>query len=285
MAKERIFVVIPTYNRPTKLNRVIEQLKNQTISISQIVVVDSSDLKNNNYGNKIKDICYIHTYKKSASAQRNIGMDYIFNNFDISDIDYIAFIDDDLILPDDYIKRLYFGMQIGFHGFSGLSKTINEDNKYIKLIYNFFTYIFWIKRKNDGQILESGFANQIIKKKERIKEVSWLICCSMWRAVDIRNLRFDENIPGYSLGEDVIFSTTAKFRNNLILGVDLDLEFINDNEEGKIDRSNEFFLKNYYMREQVVKNLGKSKKNWRFMLATIGVKILRIMVKTKNVFS
>jgi glycosyltransferase involved in cell wall biosynthesis len=284
MAEERIFVVIPTLNRHAKLNRVVKQLNNQTKRIYRVVIVDSSENIDENLDQENKNLFYIHTEKKSASTQRNIGIDYVFNNFDICDQDYITFIDDDLILPEDYIERLYFGMSLGFNGFSGISRTLNDDNKYVQLILNLFMYLFWIKRKNDGKVLVSGFANQVKKKKEQIIEVSWIICCAMWRAEDIRHLRFDENIPGYSLGEDVIFSTAAKYKNNLILGVDLDLGFINDNEEEKNERSSEFFTKNYYMREQVVKNLGRSKNEWQFTLATIGIEIIRIMAKIKNVF-
>jgi glycosyltransferase involved in cell wall biosynthesis len=96
-------VVIATMNRPFKLERILESLGCQSLPCAKIIIADSSD------GDETRAIClrragraplhYLHLEYKSAALQRNEGAFHVETPF-------IAFIDDDLVLPSDIMEKL-----------------------------------------------------------------------------------------------------------------------------------------------------------------------------------
>lgn len=104
MSKGLVSVIIPTYGRPTKLQRAVNSVLAQTYPNIEIVVVDDNDpdtvsrneteLVMDGYSNSSKVKYVKHPYNKNGSAARNTG----FKN---SQGDYIAFLDDD----DEYLQN------------------------------------------------------------------------------------------------------------------------------------------------------------------------------------
>ena len=98
MEDKLVSVIIPTYNRPTKLVRAINSVINQTYQNIEIIVVDDNnpDTEGRKETEKIMSkyalnskIKYIqHKYNKNGSAARNTGVK-------CSRGGYIAFLDDD----------------------------------------------------------------------------------------------------------------------------------------------------------------------------------------------
>jgi glycosyltransferase involved in cell wall biosynthesis len=281
MNGHKIVAVIATRNRKEKLKRIVKNAQNQTIKANTIIIIDSSDEINSDIlnfeSNKDFSLKYFHTSIKSASKQRNIGIDYCFNELKIEDDDLILFLDDDLIIPNNYIEKLIYGINIGFNGISGISINPNFKINFTTRILDVYLFLFGIKTGSKGEVLKSGFANPVGRRKnEKFIKVSWLICCAMWQAKYLRDTRFDESLTGYSLGEDVILSTYLMYKKSAKLGVDTTLEFINDSAaNGKLNLI-EYDEKVFYMRSKVVENMGYISKGIRFNLATIGLKILRI---------
>jgi glycosyltransferase involved in cell wall biosynthesis len=282
MNEQKIIAVIATCNRSEKLKRIVKNVQNQTKKAKTLIVIDSSDEINSDLlnfeSNKDLNLKYFHTSIKSASKQRNIGIDYCFTDLNIEDDDLILFLDDDLIIPDNYIEKLVNGIKLGFNGISGISINPNFNVNLVTRILDVYLFLFGIKTGFKGEVLKSGFTNPVDRRKnEKFIEVSWLICCAMWQAKFLRGIRFDENLTGYSLGEDVILSTHLKYKESAKLGVDTTLEFINDSAvTGKINLI-EYEEKVFYMRNKVAENIGSSSKSIRFKLATMGLKILRIV--------
>lgn len=103
-----VSIIIPTYARPTNLCRAIDSCINQEYKNIEIIVVDDNgegtDCQKETYNllkpyinsNQIKYI--VHKVNLNGSAARNTG-------FRISKGDYINFLDDDDILPQDKILK------------------------------------------------------------------------------------------------------------------------------------------------------------------------------------
>lgn len=288
MNEYRVYVIIPTLNRKIQLRRVLKCLENQTFSPTCTIIVDSSEendssLKNDN---SALEIIHLRTETKSASYQRNVALDYVFKKFKLNENDLISFLDDDLIIPDDYLEKQLFGIELGFAGFSGISVNPNFQSNLVTRILGFLLCLFQIKTKASGKVLKSGFANPVMHNSEyRFHRVEWLICCSIWKSKYLQEIRFDENLDGYSLGEDVIFSTYLSFKHSLPLGVDKRLKFLNDNHVLNLINREEYETKIEYMRKEVLKNMNTSTNNLRYKIATIGLNVLKNMNKIKNVFS
>ena len=73
-SRVKFSVVIPTRNRETALRNLLNKVLDQTLLPAEIIIVDSSEIKQSSYEIVNKSIKYLHTNEKSAAKQRNIGM-------------------------------------------------------------------------------------------------------------------------------------------------------------------------------------------------------------------
>jgi glycosyltransferase involved in cell wall biosynthesis len=203
-----ISVVIPTRNRNNLLKGSIEAILLNKIEFNSIIIIDSSDDSN------FKSLEYLHhkishvrTKIQSAARQRNIGIRNLNPNEK-----YLAFIDDDVIVPKDYfcslIKTLINTDCIGVSGLALNPKTIEKNKN--NTFQNFVSRFFLLSSKKEGVVLRSGVNIPVKQHHKDIFEVEWLIGCSVWNFSKIRDLRFREDFKGQSLGEDVIYSRNAK---------------------------------------------------------------------------
>lgn len=100
--ERKVSVIIPNYNRVTKLMRCLESIANQTLAVHEVIIVDDcSDIdiflqienKINLYKHKLNIHLYRNKKRNGANFARNIGIEKAQGNF-------IAFIDsDDAWLP------------------------------------------------------------------------------------------------------------------------------------------------------------------------------------------
>ncbi len=209
-------MVIPTRNRIDELQSALLCIINQDIQIEEVVVVDSSD----NFeqlptysGSEIK-ITHVHTPVRSAAEQRNIGKRMINNS-----VDFLAFIDDDVLIERDYVSRLIsILVSTGAIGVSGIATNRELNKKRSKPfgLSGMIHRIFLLDSKTDGALLSSGINIPIRSARDENLEVEWLIGCSIWRSESIEDLEFERDFKGQSLAEDVIFSVRARKRGKLI---------------------------------------------------------------------
>lgn len=99
-----IYMIIPCYNVEKYIKRCIDSIKKQTDSEFLTVFVDdgSTDSTMNLIEYNIKNVpkmILIHQNNQGVSSARNTGLNYVFENYDIEDDDYITFMD-----PDDEIE-------------------------------------------------------------------------------------------------------------------------------------------------------------------------------------
>ena len=205
-SRVKFSVVIPTRNRETALRNLLNKVLDQTLLPAEIIIVDSSEIKQSSYEIVNKSIKYLHTNEKSAAKQRNIGMITVSE-----DVQVLFFLDDDTNPNSTYFENMLDTIiSLNAIGVSGLA--INTE-KTVRVkphgLIGFMKKVFFLDSNIDGKLLISGVGIPVRKRNAGIIEVDWLIGCSCWDFQKIRKLKFEEDFIGYSLGEDVIFSVKA----------------------------------------------------------------------------
>ena len=125
-------IVIPTKNRKVSLNRLLGSIFEQTIKNYEIIIVDQSDEKINDYKD-IKKIKYFYEPDiKSLTDAKNFGIKY-------SAGEYIGFFDDDLLLNKNFLSEIvsliYEKKPLGVSGIDNLSKERNFLHFILKKIF------------------------------------------------------------------------------------------------------------------------------------------------------
>jgi GT2 family glycosyltransferase len=190
-----------------------------------VILVDSSDIPFKSFPNLNRiNLNYIHTDKRSAAIQRNIGLD----NVSI-ETKYVFFLDDDTIPDMQYFNslcKLLSNEKVV--GVSGLA--INPNSKVLRekpagfrgLIYK----MFLLDSNRDGALLKSAVNIPCRNYGGEVKEVEWLIGCSGWNFARIQNTRFESDFMGASLAEDVIFSFRMSKKGKLLVDPKINLDHL-----------------------------------------------------------
>ncbi|MGC1630951.1 MAG: glycosyltransferase family 2 protein [Gelidibacter sp.] len=90
----KISVIIPTRNRFDYINLLIEDLRQQTVSDFEVIVVDQSDIQR-----LISNCIYVFTESKGPCISRNIGVAKAKG-------DILVFLDDDARINSDFIEEI-----------------------------------------------------------------------------------------------------------------------------------------------------------------------------------
>jgi glycosyltransferase involved in cell wall biosynthesis len=216
-------VVIPTRNRETALRNLLSKISDQNLSPVEIIIVDSSEIKQPSYELINKSIKYLYTTEKSTSKQRNIGMITV-----TKDVQVLFFLDDDTNPDSTYFEDMLETLiSLNAVGVSGLAINPgkNQRDKPRGLV-GFIKKVFFLDSNIDGKLLISGVGIPVRKKNAGMFEVDWLIGCSCWDFQKIRKLKFEEDFSGYSLGEDVIFSVKASKLGKLFVNSNIILNHL-----------------------------------------------------------
>ena len=271
-----ISVIIPTRNRSNLLKESIQAILANKVEINRIIVIDSSDDINFQNLEYLHDkIMHSRTKIKSAARQRNIGIEKLDPNEK-----YVAFLDDDVIVPNHYFVNLIHTLETtGCVGVSGLAlnpQTSPKDN----IFRNLLARLFLLSSNKEGVVLKSGVNIPVNQNSRNLIEVEWLIGCSIWNFSKIRNLRFREDFQGQALGEDVIYSHNARKFGKIYV----DPRVILIHHESPLMRPNDdefmyMWIKNRYeiVKERQIKNGSLPAYHW----ANFG-KILQIIFMKKR---
>jgi|688.fasta_scaffold494745_2 glycosyltransferase involved in cell wall biosynthesis len=204
-----ITVIIPTRNRNDLLIKSLEAILANKIDFNKILIIDSSDNIN------FKNVEYLHhkikhyrTKIQSAARQRNIGIEKLDPNEK-----YIAFLDDDVLVPNNYFANLINTLVktdcVGVSGLA-LNPMVSIKNNPVRRIQNIIAKIFLLYSSKEGVVLKSGVNIPVNQNRRSLMEVEWLIGCSIWDFSKLNGLKFREDFQGQSLGEDVIYSHNAR---------------------------------------------------------------------------
>lgn len=152
----KISIVIPTLNRSKNLKELLlsinsalkyePDLKNK-ISL-EIIVVDQSENKKTENVCKEFNVKFLKSEKKGLSRSRNIGLDRAI-------FEFLIFFDDDVILKENYFKKLLlmFERHKNLDSFTGKILTLEKNKSYSRHQNNFPK---WLDIHSFDQVLSSG---------------------------------------------------------------------------------------------------------------------------------
>jgi GT2 family glycosyltransferase len=205
-----ISALICTHKRPQNLLILLKNISNQSLLPNHIILVG---VKNTDFGALVdKEISVLSRKgikvrkflsKKGLTLQRNIALENADEKTEI-----ICFLDDDIILGEDYFLRTLsvfkeFPNAVGVAGIThdNLDKTLSR------------TSLLGVLTLSDsfkpGRLLRSGI-NTGYRFRSQPYRVEWLSGCTMsYRFQLVRNLKFDTRRVGTSWGEDIDFSHRA----------------------------------------------------------------------------
>ncbi len=203
----KISIIIATINRQKDLKKLLHSLKKQQCKAYEIIIVEQGNYIETK---KIADSILKKNYKvifsniASLVRARNIGLQH-----SRLDSDIILFLDDDVILSQDYLCQL---QQIAkkyknTYAFAGVFKS-GKENSFIK---KFIGTLFCISKLNEKRNVVLRSSHNLMRandSKEAIF-VEWISGLNMAYRYEIfkkYKMRFYEGFTKYSLGEDVFFS-------------------------------------------------------------------------------
>ena len=199
LKKPMVSIIVPIYNAELYLDDCLKSLVNQTMSDIEIVLINDGSLDKSEdickkYMNEDKRIVYKRIENNGVSNARNIGMD-------ISNADWITFVDSDDWISLDYCEKLFeyvddeIGMVIG-RTVSVINGIVYDDQFHgLKCTY--------FKSDSDKLILYRS----IINDNPKVREYPHLATCSakLFKKSVIYNynIRYSSHLKYY---EDAVFN-------------------------------------------------------------------------------
>ena len=211
-------VLIPTRNRPEKVRKLLDSLVASSIKPTQVVIVSS--------GSEISDVIleyakmlkvdYLHSEVSGQINQKKIGCKLLHAN-----LDWVIFLDDDLVLAPSCIENALNGAD-SFQKESGssvsgiglaLPSTTREsgENSVIKLAGRFFG----VSNSKPGAVHKNGHAASYLDCQV-VTPTQWLNGASMWRRNLVDNYGLELISTNYAACEDLLFSYPISLREKLI---------------------------------------------------------------------
>lgn len=211
----KISVLIPTRNRPDKIDRLLESLAYSTITPHEVLVVSSgqSILSVVSKFKNILHIRHIHTSLIGQVPQKQLGIDNLS-----ADTEWCLFLDDDLILERTAIQEALVSIEkfrdhqvIGI----GLSLPVTSRASNLSSLFKLAGSFFHLYSKVPGKVLKSGYASSYSEEQDDYFS-EWLNGASMWK-VNVLSL-YGQNLPStnHASCEDLIFSFTARKYGKLL---------------------------------------------------------------------
>jgi glycosyltransferase involved in cell wall biosynthesis len=200
-----VSVIIPTKDRAADLEVVIENLLQQKTLPAELIVVDQSARKS--YTKPIPiPLRYIHDPELSGAATaRNAGMD-------IASGDILLFLDDDVILETSFIEEIVAAFAPGITGVSGIITNYTRPGLPRWLWESVFVRPPF---SDDRQRIYWKAAKLLDARPVRIRQMTGALMS--FRAEAVRTLRFDANLTGGSLGEDIDLCASLPEKSVLVM--------------------------------------------------------------------
>lgn len=255
MFDNKIAFVIATKDRPAELKRMLKSIESQSINHDQIVIVivivDGGEKQVKKVTEEFAslNIKYIRCLPPSAARQRNVGTQALG-----TEITLIGFLDDDVVLEKDALKKMMEFWEKAPADLAGASfNMINHPSIFASwLKFQALPKNLGFYSKQKGKVLSSGFHTMIGFAKKNIY-VQWLpTTAAVWRKEIFDNYKFDEWFEGYSYLEDLDFSYRVGKKNRFAVVSDAQYyHFYNSEVTGGLYRFGITEIKNrlYFVRK------------------------------------
>ena len=243
-------LVICTYMRPQPLLRLLKSVKTQTLSPNEILIIDGSTNIETEQILKVKPFNNLKYFKvnndqRGLTRQRNFGIQQISNDSEI-----ICFLDDDIILEENYFEELISTYKIHQNALAVGGYITNEVN-WTKSdgsnnSSNFY-YDGWMRKEpsrfklrrkfgllpdaNPGFLPSFSHGRSIgfLPPSGKIYEVELIMGgVSSYKKAIFNELQFAAFFEGYGLYEDADFSLRLAKRGKLYINTAARLEHHHD---------------------------------------------------------
>ena len=260
----QVSIIIPTYNRVNDLEETLDSIVSQTTLSKEILIVDDSnndeienliEYRKKEFEEKEILLKYIRNKKeKSLTIARNIGIENAIG-------DIILFLDDDVVLEEDYITeilRIYekypnaFGVQ-GYITNIILSKFWNRIYKIL-----FLSHL----EKNKCRVIPSTNTTYPYLL-DKVITCQWLSGSNhSYRRNILQRFKYDGNLKRYSYKEDVDLSyrVSKQYRNSLYITPYAKLVH-KASEGGKLPNKMLIYMKHIHSLYFFYKNIDQTIKN------------------------
>lgn len=213
--KNQVSIVVPVYNSAKYLEKIIEQLLNQTYKELEIIFVDDGSSDNSDeiikrYEERDKRIRYMYQDNGGPSKARNTGIEHAQG-------EYLTFVDSDDSVESTYIEKLYEGIVKNKADVCCCGYTCLEREKQ----YTHNDY-YPVKRKEQGNFLEKLF--------EGTGGTTW---GKIYRTEIIKSndIKFDEK---YRLCEDQLFALEIFLKCKIFSSIDYNGYYYNRLNENSL---------------------------------------------------
>jgi GT2 family glycosyltransferase len=212
-----ISVITPTFQRPSEIAGLLENLSQQTLLPSEVIIVDGAPVNETETEKvvaKLKDSlpfkCLYLRHERGTAIQRNAGIKKANGNL-------IAFVDDDVRLEKDYLEQMAavftndaekkIGGVVGYRVNKYFDTGSVQRWRWYKRLHLLSTY-------EPGRYdFKSGYpVNANMQKPfSGVREVDFMTtACAVWRReVFDEGLQFDSFFSDYGVLEDAHFSLRA----------------------------------------------------------------------------
>ena len=224
-------LLICTYNRKEPLEALLESVKKQIIFPDELIIVDGS-IDNNTYDFiKASDFLNLKYYKvgtknRGLTKQRNYAVSKVSRSIDI-----VCFLDDDIILTEDYFKNLletysYYPKAIGVGGYILEEVHWKHENTSVK--YSEFEMDGWVRELGSRNLLRkklgllsdrdpgfmpkcsNGLSTGFLPPSGKTYPVEYFMGgVASYKFPLLQKIRFSNYFEGYGLYEDLDFCIRA----------------------------------------------------------------------------
>ena len=214
-----ISITICTRNREKELLSCLYSISKQNIKEKiEVLIIDDGDLSKEflNKSKKILKDFKLNYYKKNNN-EKGLFLSRL-KAIKLVKGEIILFLDDDVVLNDDYIEVLIDTYQNNSDiiGVGGIDILLPKYS----LLRNIYTFIFLYNSLKPGKLSITGLnssMNMWINKKN-IFETEYLNGCNMsFKKEVIKNLPYLKFFNNYSLGEDLFISMFANKGGKLVV--------------------------------------------------------------------
>ncbi|VEN74477.1 putative Glycosyltransferase, group 2 family protein [Candidatus Desulfarcum epimagneticum] len=193
-------LIIPTMNRPSKLQELLFSITRQTVSCGRIIVIDGAESAKpviDNFHKKLP-VEYFKSLMPGQIRQRNIGIDKLK-----AENRLVGFLDDDLVLEENAIEEMIFlwnslDIQIAGIGFNIVNAPVHRHSK--------LKSFFCMDHIDMGRVLSSGM-NTSINNISTDMKTQWLGGgYTVWRHEVLKEFPQKALNTKWAVGEDIRFS-------------------------------------------------------------------------------
>lgn len=213
-----ISIVIPTYNRAKDVKETLISLQPFIKELGEIIVVDQSkDNQTKEIVKKFenKKVKYLFSKTPSITIARNLGVKNSSKNSRL-----ICFIDDDVTLG-----RNYFSEILKIFNSNPQSKAVAaffhiENLGFFGKMENFLKKLFFIRYYENNARIISAYGNTYPNNLKNTIKAQWLPGVNMVYKKEVFNeQKFDENLLGYTVAEDIDFSyrLSKRYPNSIFI--------------------------------------------------------------------